>query len=123
LSRALPLAARQALGGVDRGLSEIQRRLYAAPARTIQSGDRDCRVLGRRIVSSSQAHLREWRATLEGWNRLFVQLAPARILERGFSITRDAEGRVLFDPRTVRTGDQIKTALAGGTLTSRVETS
>jgi len=80
-------------------------------------------VLGRGIVSSSQAHIREWSATLEGWDRLFVQLAPARILERGFSITRDVEGRALSDPKTVRTGDLIKTDLAGGTLTSRVETS
>jgi exodeoxyribonuclease VII large subunit len=123
LTRAIPLAARQALAGVDRGLSEIQRRLSAAPARTIQSGRRDLRVLARGIVASSQAHIREWSATLEGWNRLIVQLAPARILDRGFSITRDAEGRVLFDPKTVRAGDQIKTDLAGGTLTSRVETS
>jgi exodeoxyribonuclease VII large subunit len=123
LTRAFPLAARQALGGVDRGLLEIQRLLSAATARTIKAARRDRMVLGRGIVSSSQAHIREWGATLEGWDRLFVQLAPARILKRGFSITRDVEGRALSDPEKVRAGDLIKTDLAGGTLTSRVETS
>ena len=50
-----------------------------------------------------------------------VELAPARTLRRGFSITRDAAGAVLRDPAAVAAGSAIETELAGGLLYSRVE--
>ncbi len=123
LTRALPQAALQALGRLDRVLAEIRRRLTAVPDRTIQSGRHQCRELGLRIASGSKAHVWEWKATLDGWNRLFVELSPEKILNRGFSITRDSKGDVLRQPSSASDGDIIRTDLAGGTLTSRVESS
>ena len=71
----------------------------------------------------ARGHLREARATLQGVERLCVQLAPERTLERGFSLTRNAAGQLLRDPAQVAAGERITTRVAGGTLTSRVEES
>ncbi len=123
LTRALPQAALLALRRWDRVLSEIRRRLTVVPDRTIRSGRNQCREVGLRIASGSRAHVWEWKATLDGWNRLFVELSPEKILSRGFSITRDSEGEILFQPSSASEGEVIRTDLAGGTLTSRVESS
>jgi exodeoxyribonuclease VII large subunit len=44
------------------------------------------------------------------------------VLERGYSITRDADGRVLRSTDTVVAGAVVETELAAGRVTSRVET-
>ena len=49
-------------------------------------------------------------------------LDPRRVLERGYSITRDADGRVLRSADAVVAGELVETELAGGRVTSRVET-
>jgi exodeoxyribonuclease VII large subunit len=53
--------------------------------------------------------------------RLSHGLAPERTLERGFSITRNAAGRALRSPAEAAPGELVRSQLAGGTLTSRVE--
>jgi exodeoxyribonuclease VII large subunit len=50
-------------------------------------------------------------------------LDPARVLARGWSITRTADGRVLRSPDDVAPGDPIVTLLAGGEVRSTVDTS
>ncbi len=42
------------------------------------------------------------------------------MLERGFSLTRDAAGRLLRDTGGLAAGDRITTTLAAGTLESEV---
>jgi exodeoxyribonuclease VII large subunit len=49
-------------------------------------------------------------------------LSPESTLRRGYSITMDANGRVIRDPRQVRAGDQLRTRLEKGELRSRAET-
>jgi exodeoxyribonuclease VII large subunit len=75
------------------------------------------------VVAAARGHLRESRATLQGMERLTVQLAPERTLERGFSLTRDAAGAILRHPDQAAAGDLITTRVSGGTLESRVEKS
>jgi hypothetical protein len=53
--------------------------------------------------------------------RLAAQLDPQRTLERGFSITRDAGGRLLRHPADVADGSLLISRLAGGLLRSRVQ--
>jgi len=48
-------------------------------------------------------------------------LDPRRVLERGYSITRAADGRVVRTAHSVAAGSLIETELAGGRITSRVE--
>jgi exodeoxyribonuclease VII large subunit len=43
------------------------------------------------------------------------------VLERGYTITRTADGRVVRTPADTVVGDEIVTELAQGRITSRVE--
>ena len=54
--------------------------------------------------------------------RSCAALDPRRVLERGYSITRDADGRVVRTSDAVAAGALVETELAGGRITSRVET-
>lgn len=121
LAHSLPLAASRACRGLSLRLGAIERRLMVSPAPSLRSARRRNREISRAMVASSTTQLREWNAKVEGWERLFIELSPSRVLARGFSITRDLEGRALRDPDSVRVGEQIQTELAGGSLTSRVE--
>jgi len=108
-------AGREALGRAERGVSLARLRLAAAAARV----EEHARALGR----LGRSVLREAAATLQGLERLCLQLAPERTLERGFSLTRDAAGRLVRQPEQVRPGDLIATRVAGGGFRSRVEES
>jgi exodeoxyribonuclease VII large subunit len=48
-------------------------------------------------------------------------LSPEKTLRRGYSITLDAEGKVVRDAGKVKARDEIRTRLAKGEVTSRVE--
>ena len=73
--------------------------------------------LGRRRMQPSDAR----RAVLDGRARLCQELAPEKILDRGFSITRGASGAIIRDPARVSPGERLETRLAGGVLISRAE--
>ena len=75
----------------------------------------------RRLSATSRRSLRELTARLAAAERLVHQLAPARLLERGYSITRTPSGDLLTDPRQAPPGTRITTETARGTLTSEVE--
>lgn len=120
-ARALARLARSRLGEAERRRRERSRRLAAAAPRHLARRRDEPGRAGRRLVSLARGCLREARAIVDGIGRLTAELAPARTLERGFSITRDGAGRLLRRPDQVVAGDRISTWLAGGHLASRVE--
>lgn len=61
---------------------------------------------------------RQQLATLAGQ---LNTLSPLNTLERGYSITRAEDGKVIQQASQTRAGDRITTLLRDGTLTSRVE--
>ncbi len=120
-SRAFDLFGRRRLGEAGRGLDAAAQRLASAAPRLLARQRTAPEVLGRRLAAIAGARLREMRAVVDGFERLCAELAPERVLERGFSITRDAAGRILTRPEHVHPGDVMTTRLAGGILHSRVE--
>lgn len=120
-ARALARLGRSALRQAERRQSELRDRLVELTPKRIERGERDRIRLGERIAGTARGQLRETRATIQGMERLCVQLSPERTLERGFSLTRGPGGVLLRDPAQVAAGDLVTTRLAGGTLTSRVE--
>ncbi|MCB9833296.1 MAG: exodeoxyribonuclease VII large subunit [Planctomycetes bacterium] len=60
-------------------------------------------------------------ATLERQERLLEGLSPLRVLERGYSITRRADGGLIRSTTEVAPGDRVSTRLADGEFESRVE--
>jgi exodeoxyribonuclease VII large subunit len=119
-ARALARLGRSALRVARRRGEEVRGRLVLAVPRALERGERERRRRAERVCGAARGHLREARATLQGLERLAAQLDPQRTLERGFSITRDAGGRLLRHPGQVASGAALMSRLAGGLLHSRV---
>ena len=120
-SRAFGRLGRSALRAATRKEAELATRLGNAARRRVEAGWNTRQVLGERLAASARGRLREMEARLSGLGRLCSQLAPERTLERGFTLTRDVEGRLLSRPDQVAAGDRIVTRFASGELRSRVE--
>ena len=121
LAHQIPRAATVYLDSRRRRVDELPHRLQLAAPRPIERVRDTPGHLVERLVGRSQQRLGELRERLGGWERLCVQLAPERILERGFSITRDSRGKALVEPHQVARGERIVSQLKGGRLISRVE--
>ena len=61
------------------------------------------------------------RNRLERVSAALSALSPQATLARGFSITRDAEGKVITSATHVKRGDRILTQLAEGEIESKAE--
>jgi exodeoxyribonuclease VII large subunit len=121
LARALGRQGRSGLRQAERRPAELAGRLEEAARRSLNRATEGRRRAGERIAALARSRCQVADARLEGIARLALQLAPERTLERGFSITRDGDGRLVRRPDQVAPGDRLTTRLAGGDLTSRVE--
>jgi exodeoxyribonuclease VII large subunit len=124
---------------VDRAhgrLDELARRRTTDLATVLDARSARLTELGRRATRSRQVtltarqrtvatharhRLEQASLTLSSREAVVRALDPRRVLERGYSITRDTHGRVVR-PGAVEAGAVIETELAGGRITSRVET-
>lgn len=121
LSRALARTGRLRLRSADASVAAVGARLAGAAPRLLERSRGAPELCARRLVAASRGRIREAQAGLKGIARLAHDLAPERTLERGFSITRNAAGRALRSPAETAPGEIVRSRLAGGTLTSRVE--
>lgn len=120
-SRTLELVARRRLLEAERRSVAAADRVTAAAARSLARRRRQPEDLVRRVAAAAAGRLRETTTRLDGFARLAEALSPQRLLEHGYSITRDAGGVIVRDPRRLEVGDLITSQLAGGSLSSRVE--
>jgi exodeoxyribonuclease VII large subunit len=104
-----------------RELRRVEAALAAAPAHRLSRAAAGREAVASRLVLACRSRLREESQRLSGLERLCRELGPERVLARGFSITRDLEGRVLRDAGRSAPGDVVLTQLAIGRLRSRVE--
>ncbi len=75
----------------------------------------------RELVTHAQHHLERASLRLGRSEAVVRALDPRRVLERGYSITRDADGGVVRSTDTLTAGTLVETELASGRVTSRVE--
>jgi exodeoxyribonuclease VII large subunit len=120
-ARTLARLGRSALRAAVRRSEQLRSRLAVAAPRGAGRAELERRRRAERVCGAARGHLRAARATLQGMERLAAQLDPQRTLERGFSITRDAGGRLLRQPAEVANGALLISRLAGGLLRSRVQ--
>jgi exodeoxyribonuclease VII large subunit len=140
--RHVALATRQGLAVADRDLAgrgtRVGRSAQGALARSTATLDR----AAGRVESGSRAHLRGHGLELAAAAARLAQRAPrvlaaagrdldaveaqvraldpTRALARGWSITRDARGRVVRSAAAVSAGDELVTTLADGSVRSTV---
>jgi exodeoxyribonuclease VII large subunit len=73
-----------------------------------------------RLLSEFTRYLNDRQARLAQATAILNERSPLTILNRGYSITRDAAGRILRDARQVNVGDDISVHLARGELGATV---
>jgi exodeoxyribonuclease VII large subunit len=113
---------------------EMRRRLeYAAQAadgwarRLVHPAERLRSYLGlvsqlsARLAFGLSQHLKASQSRLAGMQAALRTLGPQAVLERGYSITRDARGEVLRDAARAQEGETVHTTLARGRLESEVK--
>jgi exodeoxyribonuclease VII large subunit len=73
-----------------------------------------------RIASAFSTYLNERKGRLAQVSAILTERSPLTILNRGYSITRDASGRILHDAAQVNVGDDVSIHLARGELGATV---
>jgi exodeoxyribonuclease VII large subunit len=61
------------------------------------------------------------RARLGAFDAQLHSLSPLAVLDRGYALVLDAQGSLVRSTRQVAPGDNLRTRLSDGTVTSRVE--
>jgi exodeoxyribonuclease VII large subunit len=121
--------ARQALGQqVERFRSNVGRRLAQAqlslrahnPAREVAARRQQVAETRHRLEESSRHQLAKARERWKHHADLLRVLGPEATLERGYSITRDAAGRVIRQVAEAKTRTRIKTRVRDGEFESEI---
>jgi exodeoxyribonuclease VII large subunit len=98
------------------------RFLRVRPDLLVQKRREHLRDLVQAMVTAAAFSLQEKRNHLRNTETRLRLLSPLNVLERGYSITRDANtGKVLRDGATVKSGDEILSRLASGELRSIIK--
>jgi len=77
-------------------------------------------ALGRGLFGQASAGLSARRSRLELAARSLETTSPFAVLERGYSITRDASGRAIRSADELSEGAELETVLASGRFESKV---
>ncbi|MFM9969447.1 MAG: exodeoxyribonuclease VII large subunit, partial [Burkholderiales bacterium] len=75
-----------------------------------------------RLDFATSAALDKRDARVKGLLSNLQNLAPQRVLDRGYSVVRDAEGNIVRDAAKLSVGDSLEISFAHGGAGSRVET-
>ncbi|MEX2151077.1 MAG: exodeoxyribonuclease VII large subunit, partial [Steroidobacteraceae bacterium] len=77
--------------------------------------------LAARLASAAARRLDNFAAQLAQLKAGLVSLNPSAVLERGYSLTRNARGDVVVDASRVAVGERLATTLAKGWIESEVK--
>ncbi len=119
LTQSLRAKAAAARAVVDRLAAA---RSFRRPMERVQLLSRTLDELAARANRSMQVRLQHARAMVDQRAARIESLSPLAVLGRGYSLThRLSDGRLLRRAAEVNVGDQVRTRLADGEITSRVE--
>ena len=89
--------------------------------RVLAGMKKDLEAAGGALISAFRNSLLERRVRLERMETALQALSPLAILERGYALVFDAEGKLLKDAAKVKVGDEISAKLAKGTVEAEVK--
>ncbi|MFT6791757.1 MAG: exodeoxyribonuclease VII large subunit [Cellvibrionaceae bacterium] len=90
------------------------------PRYAIQQRQQYCRELQRRLQKTMQVQLASKRQLFLSHGQLLDAVSPLAILDRGYSIASNTDGRILRRVEEVAEGDQVTTRLSNGHFDSKV---
>ena len=113
LARGRTRDAARALAARERGVVVAVRRATDVAGERLDARVHRVAPVAKRIVRDADRDLAAVEARVRA-------LDPRRVLERGYSITRAADGRVVRSAAEAAPGGMLVTEVADGTITSRV---
>ena len=95
--------------------------MRAHPQRRIADQRAALVTLERRLSRCGSATLGERRRSLEALSSTLAALSPLKVLDRGYSLTRGPDGKVLHGRAGLAPGDALTVTLRDGDLRTRIE--
>ena len=115
-------ASREALRRIENAMQMIDAlaRRLVHPRERLRTSLQLLEQLAARLSSSTARRLENFAAQIERLKAGLVNLNPGAVLERGYSLTRNARGEVVVDASRVSEGESLTTTLAKGWIESEV---
>lgn len=101
-------------------LAEVPGRLRLASRRSLGQADRMLVGSSRSLAKTTEGMFARHKADLANCESISSALDPAKILARGWSVTRNADGEVVRSASAVSAGDVLATQVADGEIASEV---
>ena len=115
---------KQALSGASgrarRRCDAVHARLALLRGNRLQAVAGRLEALNRQLSRAAPDVLNRRRRQVEALERQLRALSPMAVLERGYSLTRDADGRLVRAARQVAPGARVSTQVADGVFESEV---
>jgi exodeoxyribonuclease VII large subunit len=116
----LPALARRAVESADQRAQQHARRVSTASLAAVTVADLHVNAAATSVARSARHHLDNAERRMTHLEALIGANDPARLLERGWSITTDANGNVVRSVHEVVANETLHTRVSDGTITSTV---
>ncbi|MGH8764124.1 MAG: exodeoxyribonuclease VII large subunit [Burkholderiales bacterium] len=115
-------ATREALRRIEYAMQMVDAlaRRLVHPRERLRTSRQLLEQLAARLSSAAARRLDNFAAQLAALKAGLVSLNPGAVLERGYSLTRNANGEVVIDASRVVEGERLTTTLAKGWIESEV---
>ncbi len=97
------------------------RPVLTQPLECLRESAMELDFLENSMARSVRAYLANAERELGSMAARLEAISPLSVLSRGYSLTRDAKGKLIRDPTTLQPGDRVFTRLAGGAIESTVD--
>lgn len=115
------MSAAQRLSQAKQTLTQAEMRVAMAAGGRIERNKTSIEHMAERIALAADRAIERQKMTLDGYAQRVKASDPRSVLARGFSMTTDAEGRLLKSASQVAAGDEIVTHMADGEVRSVVK--
>ena len=115
-------ATREALRRIEYAMQSVDAlaRRLVHPRERLRTSRQLLEQWAARLASATARRLDHFSAQLAQLKSSLVNLNPGAVLERGYSLTRNAQGEVVVDASRVADGERLTTTLAKGWIESEV---
>ncbi len=121
LSKRLRDAIKAKIDNQKHQFEKVQQLLkYQSPMQRIKTNKIDITFLNKRLIDSIQKELTKHQYKLSNKVETLDAVSPLSILSRGFTATKNANGKIIKSKNEVKAGDEIITVLIDGQIRSNV---